>query len=403
MAKRKLTHSFISNLDLPDKRKEISDTVADGLALRVTKTGHKSFVFRYRFGNKVRRFTIGTFGMVSLAAARREAENLHIKVKKGIDPQAEKQANRNRPDPKTVGDLAALFKKKHLPTLRDSTQKSYTARIDSIILPALKNVPAKELSRMDIIEMLDELVYERGEDVNANRVRAILSSMYSFGVQRGIAEYNPVKTIKPLGKEKSRDRVYDEDEIKALWKAFEQQPEPSQSIFKMLLLTGQRKGETCRMQWNDIQDRIWTIPKNQTKANRTHHVPLIDKAYEILEKLHPLTGKSAYVFQSTFKKNQPITRLSDAVERVREISGVDDFRMHDLRRTAATYMAESGTERTIIGKVLNHKGLAGDNQVTARYDRYDYMKEKRTALNRWAHKLQQIIEGTETKITKIGA
>jgi ribosomal 30S subunit maturation factor RimM len=65
-------------------------------------------------------------------------------------------------------------------------------------------------------------------------------------------------------------------------------------------------------------------------------------------------------------------------------------------------MAEAGTERTIIGKVLNHKGLSGDSQVTARYDRYDYMKEKRQALNRWASKLGQIIEGKETKIHKIG-
>jgi ribosomal 30S subunit maturation factor RimM len=65
-------------------------------------------------------------------------------------------------------------------------------------------------------------------------------------------------------------------------------------------------------------------------------------------------------------------------------------------------MAEMGTDRTIIGKVLNHKGLSGDSQVTARYDRYDYMKEKKQALNRWSQKLQQIIEGKETKIHQIG-
>jgi integrase len=341
--------------------------------------------------------------MVSLADARREAENLHIKVKRGTDPQAEKTANRHKPEPKTVQDLAESFKKKHLPKLRPSTQSSYTARINSEILPALKDIPVKDLQRLDIIELLDDIAFGRGEETNSNRVRAILSSMYSFAVQRGMAEFNPVKTIKPLGKEQSRDRVYSESEIQALWEAFEKQPEPSQSIFKMLLLTGQRKGETCRMKWNDVKDGIWTIPKQHTKAKRTHYVPLPDMATQLLENIHPLTGKSPHVFQSTVRKGQHTYHLADAVERIRKASKVTDFRIHDLRRTAATYMAELGTERTIIGKVLNHKGLSGDNQVTARYDRYDYMKEKGQALNRWSFHLQGIIAGeTETKITKIG-
>jgi integrase len=413
MPKQHLTSQFIRNLKPQGKRVEYYDQhlIKDGalkkkgvkgFLVRLTKAGNKYFYYSYWHNSTSKRYKIGSYPNIGISEARDKARELARIVNNGIDPQAEKRAQKNKEEPKTIGELAALFKKKHLPKLRPSTQSSYTARIDSIILPALKDIPVNDLQRMEIIEMLDELIFEKGEHVNANRVRAILSSMYSFGVQRGIADYNPVKTIKPLGKEQSRDRVYDESEINALWEAFEKQPEPGQSVFKILLLLGQRKGETCRMQWDDIEDGTWTIPKQHTKAKRTHYVPLSEIAMGILEGLPPNSDKSPHVFQSTVRKGQHASHLADAVQRIRELSGVTDFRIHDLRRTAATYMAEAGTERTIIGKVLNHKGLSGDSQVTARYDRYDYMKEKRQALNRWASKLGQIIEGKETKIHKIG-
>lgn len=405
MAKRKLTFPFIKNFDAPEKRTEIYDTVVNGMAIRITPTGHKSFVFRYRFGNKVKRYTIGAFPQFSLADARDKARELHRMVNDGIDPIEERRAKKEETEHHTVADLSEVFKARHLPGLRQKTRDEYERIINKEIVPVLGKMPVEELSRKQIISLLDTIAVDRDSEVLSNRVRAVLSSMYSYGLERAIVEANPVLAVPKRKKsEIKRDRIYSEDEIRELWKAFEKQAEPVQSIFKMLLLCAQRSGETRRMKWEDLTgDGVWVIPATETKAKRIHHVPLSDMALQMIKNLKVLTGESDYVFesQSNKVKNQPVEWLQKAVVRIRDASKVSDFRIHDLRRTAASYMAKLGVDRTVLGKVLNHKGLAGDDQVTAIYDRHDYLDEKRQALNRWGHYLQRILKNKKKKKAKI--
>jgi integrase len=401
MPRLKLTDPFIRNHPEPEKRMEIYDSLVNGLAVRITPTGTKSFVYRYRFNDTVRRYTIGRFPAIGLADARQKVKELAYQTSQGIDPLAEKKNKKKKPKKKTFVELARMFKEYHLPKLKKSTQKTYTERIDAEILPVLSDQKVCDIKRSQIMEMLEDIAYGRGRSIHSNRVRAILSSMFSFAVQRGIAEFNPVKTIKPLGKETKRDRVLTEDEIKRLWNGFATLLEPSQSVLKILLLLGQRKGETRRMRWDDLDlnKNLWIIPADQTKAKRKHWLPLPPLAITIIERLK---NDSEYVFASKINEGESVKWFHNGFNRLADELNIVDVRIHDLRRTAATYMAEMGTDRTILGKVLNHKGLAGDSQVTARYDRYGYMDEKRRALNRWNQKLLQIIEGTETKIHKIG-
>lgn len=156
------------------------------------------------------------------------------------------------------------------------------------------------------------------------------------------------------------------------------------------------------MKWSDINGDVWTIPASLAKNKQPHDVPLPDMALEIIEEMRHITGDSDFVFCSPRKDNKPIGSIKISKEKIQDESDISDFRPHDLRRTVATYMAKLGVDRTVLGKILNHKGLAGDSQVTAIYDRHSYMKEKRQALNRWNHKLKQILEGAEAKVTKIG-
>jgi integrase len=109
------------------------------------------------------------------------------------------------------------------------------------------------------------------------------------------------------------------------------------------------------------------------------------------------------VFESPRAEGQPIGSIKASKEKIQKQSSVTDFRPHDLRRTVATHMAKLAIDRTVLGKVLNHRGLAGDSQVTAIYDRYSYMKEKRQAMNQWSSYLQKILAGqAKAKIHKIG-
>jgi len=414
MPKQNFTSNWIKAEKAPDKRSEIFDTNKNsiGLGLRITPNGKKTFFYRYRFSGKTKRFTIGEFPAISLSDARKEVGNLKSDISRGIDPQLHKQKAKEAPKKETsFMDLCDRFKRHYTPSLRDSTRKEYERIIDSELMPAFKKVPAKELSRKEIIELLDTIAIDRGKTTLSNRVRATLSSIYSFGVDKGIVNANPVLTVKRKKNETKRKRFYDETEIKTLWNAIEKQPEPMQYIYKFLFLCGQRSGETRRMKWDhiDFKNQTWTIPAEETKAKRENVVPLSDQALKILETLHPYTGKSDYVFLSPVGKNTPIKQLQKATERIRKEtkkedkeSEIKDFRVHDIRRSVATHMAKNGTKREIIGKILNHKGLAEDDQVTAIYDRYDYLKEKRVALNKWSRKLQQIITGEKAKVHKIG-
>lgn len=424
MPKKHLTDSFIKTLEAPKKRTEyydqhLIDTKSNtfkskgvkGLLLRVTEAGNKYFYYSYWYNGKSKRFKIGDYPNISLSDARQNARELAGKVNMGIDPQAEKNKRKHQSKPQTFKELAAEFKEKHLPTLRESTRIEYERIIDVELIPKLGKHSIEDISRNQIMSLLDAKAY--GKDpapVMANRIRARLSKIYSFAISRGLIEVNPVsrvpkykKTNKGEEVEQRRDRYYKPDEIRELWEYFENWDEPTGSVFKMLLICGQRKTETMKMKWDDIQGDVWTIPASIAKNKDEHLVPLPEMALEVLEKMRSISGHSDYVFCSPKKQNEPIQWIKRAVSDIQNLSEVNDFRPHDLRRTFATYMTKLGVDRTVLGKVLNHKGLSGDGQVTAIYDRHSYMKEKRQAMKRWSHKLEQILEGKEkSKILKLG-
>ena len=388
MPKVKLTHSFLATIKLPKKRIEYYDTIVDSLFVRISTAGKKTFGFAY--GSQGKRYTIGTFPEISLAQARRITKELKVQLARGIDPQTEKQKQRKAPSPKTFGELAKVYKQIHLPKLKPSTRKDYERRINNVILPAFGKLLISSLTKYDILHLLDEIAEQRKSPIQSNRIRSLLSSIFSFGINRGLAETNPVRSIKPLAKERVRIRVYTDREIKKIWTAFEGLAEPYRSLFKILLLLGQRSGETRQMRWDEIENNIWTIPPEKNKANRLHTIPMPTMVMEILMKRRKCSD-SEFVFESPVKKMEPINWLQYRSRDVKTTTGIQDFRLHDLRRTVASNLAKDGVDRTVIGKILNHKGLSGDDQITAVYDQHDYLQEKEEALNRWSIRLENIL------------
>ena len=407
MNKRKLTDTFIRNLEAPEKRTEYYDEVVTGMILRITPTGYKSFALRYWYDEESKQYTIGKYEDWTLADARKKARELKQLVNDGIDPIKQKEERKKTEAPKTFKELAEEFKAVHMKPLRQSTKDEYTRIIDNELVPALGKYPAKDIDRGQIISLLDKKGITDGKATMANRLRARLHSIFEFGIHRTIVKKNPVTGVKPYPEgEIKRERYYSEKELRHLWKAFEQVNQPAQSVFKMLLLTGQRKTETMKVRWKDLNSDVWTIPANLAKGKRSHDVPLPDMAMEIIETMKLINSDKAHVFSSPVLEDNAIQEIKRSIKKVREYTEDDfcvkDFRLHDLRRTAATYMAKLNTDRTVLGKILNHKGLSGDGQVTAIYDRHSYMKEKRQALQRWANHLKQIVSGQEAKIHKIG-
>ncbi|MFH5885434.1 tyrosine-type recombinase/integrase [Halalkalibaculum sp. DA3122] len=377
MAIINFNYQALKSLESPDKRIEVFDERENGLGLRVTPGGTKTFFYRYRVNNKIRRYTIGQFDSVGVKDARNVVSRLRVMVLDGLDPQAERQKKKNINGLKTFSDLVEEFKEKYLPTLRENTQIEYNRIIDKELLPVFGKLPAVKITKHEIVEILDKKAYKDGSPTMANRIRSRLSRIFTFGMERGHVEVNPIQNVSTYKQgESKRHRYYSEEEIRKLWGFFEDWGEPTQSVLQMLLICGQRKTETMKMRWADIQGEVWTIPASLAKNKHPHDVPLSPMALEIIDRMKKINGKSEYVFASPQNKKAPLDSMSRVRQAIQNNTEVSDFRPHDLRRTVATYMAKLGIERTVLGKILNHKGLAGDGQVTAIYDRHSYMGGK---------------------------
>jgi integrase len=180
--------------------------------------------------------------------------------------------------------------------------------------------------------------------------------------------------------------VLTDDELVAVWTAADTMGGVSGGFLKALILTGQRRDEVSSMRWADLDltARVWTSPRQATKGDRSHEVPLSPLAIQVLTAL-PRTG--TYVFSST-RGERPISGYSKIKARADQFAGIDGWRIHDLRRTAGTGMARAGIAVSTISRVLNHR----EGGVTRIYNRYSYLDEKRHALETWARKVESLIK-----------
>lgn len=368
---------------------EVSDDKVAGLSFRVHPSGKKNFFVRYFANGRRRRFTLKPdYPALTLSEARERTREILYNVSKGEDPQAQKSAERKA---ETFNDLTDRYCKIHLPNLKLKTREFYELVIDKYLIKEFGHLKPIDIKRSDIIALLDDIAFVQKKPTMANRVKAVISSILSFGVDKGLLEFNQAKTIKPVKKERPRDRILSDEEILKVWIVIENESPVIRGLFKLLLLLGQRSGETKRMKWEQLHGDIWEISSEETKAGRRHIVPLPQLVIEELEYLKKYTGDSVFVFETPSNRTVGhIESIHKALDRIKEKSGVD-FRIHDLRRTFASGLAKQGVDRTVIGKLLNHKSIARDFGVTAIYDRYDYLSEKRQAITTWAIYLQNIV------------
>lgn len=388
----------------PDKRVTLTDHEVSGLSVRIYTSGNKAFYYRYRWNESVVDYKLGDYpDTISLKEARDKAKELKKQVQDGFNPMAEKKARMQAPDVITIKDLIEDFKRDYLPKKKASTRSSYKSRINKIERKFGKK-SIEELTRGDVKRWLKKVA--KKQPVNANRLQAIFSKIYSYAVKEEYTNNHPIKGLDKIGgKEEQRQLNYSHEDIRGLWDAFEAQREPMQSVLKMLLLTGQRLGETSRMKWRDIDrhNALWIIPKSETKGSETHIVPLPGMAIELLEGVHQLTGKQDHVFASPKKEKSPLVFFGNVTDRIRSLAKLPDFKIHDLRHIVITGMISLGVDMVHVGKAVSHKGLAKEYAITNRYSHYEYLDEKKKALERWNFQLKEILEGkSETKVFKIG-
>ena len=332
----KLTAKTVENIRPPESgRTQIWDATLPGFGLRVTDKGKRSWVVMYRIRGRQRRMTLGHYPAFSLAEAREEARTALRSVEYGEDPAEEKLAAKRKPPTlfsESVDQFIELYAKP-----KNRGWKETRRLLKKNVEPHFRFLSIHDVTRRHVIDVLDGIV-ARGAPTQANRTLAAIRKLYNWSMDRGVIDHNPVTGLKPPAKETVRDRVLTDEEVKRLWSAWNSLDWPFGPLFKLLLITGQRRSEVAGMKWSDIDfdKNIWTIPRELAKNDRTHDVPLSPLAVEIFENV-PRFVKRDLIFSTNGRT--PVSGFGRPKKLVDEKSEVTDWRLHDLRRTAASGMA----------------------------------------------------------------
>ena len=381
----------------PGKQADYWDIGMPGFGMRVSPGGGKAFTFMYEYFGEKRRLTLGRYPRLSLADAREQAQAIAGNVVRGIDPRAEAMAEKAAV---TFAELADRYIELHAkPRKRSWKKDDYIIKRD--LLPKFGGRKARLITRREVIAMLDRIV-SRGSPVQANRTLAIMRKIYNWGMSRDLVKTNPCHGIERPAKERERDRVLSDREIRILWHGVDTGPMLAGTALalKLQLVVAQRKGEVAGAAWSefDLPARVWTIPNERAKSGLSHRVPLSPLALDLLLSIRNLNGKSKWLFParhgdgpiSASALDHALRRGTSATRPVpkgkRRIE-LDDVVPHDSRRTAGSIMASLGVPRLVISKVLSH----AEAGVTKIYDRHSYDDEKRSALETWGSHLESIL------------
>jgi len=388
-----LTIKKIDELEPKGKRFYVYDDKQPGLRLYITPSGIKTFQFQVRSKglDKIVTETLGKYPALKINEAREKAALLLSDVNSGTDIEGKKRdARRKRLLDPTVIEFAEEFIEKYCKPKKRTWQEDQRI-LNKNIIPEIGSLHMKEVKKRDIVAVLDK-IENRGALIACNRTLAVFSKMFNFALERDVIEIFPVYGIKKRGEEKSRDRILSDNEIKLLWESL---GDTSVSmLLKFLLITGQRTGETRQMQFNEINEGLWTIPSEKTKNKLTHIVPLSSMALDIIQEMKRKSNGD-YVFSGRIKCEGDIAgnkciEKNVAAHHFRKI--IKNFgwvrtTVHDLRRTVRSNLSMLKIRKTVAERILNHK----EQGISAVYDRHDYLDEKKEALQKWSDKLGEIL------------
>jgi integrase len=378
----------------------------EGFGLRISPRGIKSWIWVYRYQRRPRRMTFGTYPAIGLADARIALANARKLLDLGKDPATEHVDQRRAERlAETVTELVEDYLDKWAqPRKRSAGEDERILRKD--IIPRWGNRKAKDVTRKDVIALLDRIV-ERDAPIQANRTLACVRKVFAWGISRDLITINPCTAVLAPATENRRDRVLSAEEIRNLWDGFLHPDVEMEKLIRLALkfqlATGQRKGEIIAARWEEFDiegDKLWTIPGERAKNGLPHRVPLSNLAVKLLKEIKAAERERAkrkdgstkpespLLFPSN-RTDKPITgrAIDHAMRRNRKLFQLKDANPHDLRRTAASHMTAMGISRLVVSKILNH----AESGITSVYDRHSYDKEKREALDAWGKRLDVVI------------
>ena len=397
----KLTAREIDRYQPPEGKSDHIEWDDDfpGFGLRY-RNGKRVWLYQYAFGSGKKRvsgrMTLGEYPALPPAKARSIAEDHYADVRRGGNPAAEKKQRRQEAH-HTFGRLVSGYLEAKQSELRDNSYVEIKRYLDDYAKP-LHGLPATAIDRKAIADLLD-IIARRGP-VTANRARTSLSALFSWAMQKGLHDANPVIGTETR-KEKSRDRVLTGGELAIVWNALSDSD--YSDIIRLLILTGQRADEIAGLRWSEIDfdgDMI-SLPGERTKNGRPHEIPMSAAVRHILW-ARPQSDARDFVFGRGVGFHgwgRCKERLDKAIED-KFGKPLPHWTTHDLRRTAATRMVDLGEGPHIVEAVLNH--VSGHKAgVAGIYNRSLYKAEKAQALSKWATHVLATARGKKSNVTPI--
>jgi integrase len=369
MAVGKVTISSVNKL-----QGYLWDTFVTGFGAR-KQTNGTFYYIRYRHNGTQTVRSIGRHGPLTPDTARAKAKQLLGTVAGGIDPFAQTLS----------GEGFAGAVERYLERKRASLKPTYFVEASRYLhshAGPLQSLRLSQIDRRKIAALLGDIETSSGP-ASRNRLRSALSAFFNWCVTEGLLELNPVNGTAKADEGGSRERVLSREELRQLWRTLGD--DKFSDVVRLLLLTGQRRNEVGKLQWSevDLARKLIVLPASRVKNGRQHEVPLSAQAVAILERL-PRRNSSDFLFG-----RRGFSVWDAAKTKLDQRAEIAEWHLHDLRRSAATYMAELGTQPHIIEAVLNHvSGHKGG--VAGVYNRASYAEPMREALQRWADWLEQI-------------
>jgi integrase len=383
----KFTQTSIAKLVLSKGKSDeiFFDDDLPGFGLRIRAGGSRKWVVYYRQGGIQRRHTVGSAAVLTVDDARKRARKVLVAVDDGKDPATEK-AHKRAAAGLIFDAIVRDYLEARQAALKPKTIADCTYHLQTLWRP-LHRLALSAVSRPAVAAHLRVIAKENGA-VTANRARSSLSAMFAWAIGEGLCDNNPVIGTNKAIQEVPRDRVLSDAELAKIWKALP--ADDYGKIVKLLMLTGQRREEISGLRWSeiDMDAKLITLSGERTKNGNEHRIPLPDYAIAILE---TNTQRGEFVFAEGRGRFFGWSRTKAALD---DSCGVKDWTLHDLRRTAATGMADLGVQPHVIEAVLNH--VSGHKAgVAGIYNRSTYGSEKRAALELWAGHIRVALAKSE--------
>jgi integrase len=350
------------------------------LVLRVSSGGRKTWALFYRHHGKLRRLKLGVYPAMSVKAAHEAWRAAQDELAAGKDPGAD-------PAEGTAVDVASVIDE----WLRrdQAKRRSYVSTVAAMkryVVSAWDHRDVRDIGRRDCLNVLDKIV-DAGHVTQALRMHQHLHRFFRWCVGRGIIDKNVMTDLPKPGEEVHRDRVLSDDELVKVWQQLDKLGDYGIAC-KLLILTGCRRNEIAKLRWSEIDGASIVLEGARTKTSKARTIQLSAPARAILDSI-PRSGE--FVF-----RNHGLTDWSHAKARLDEIVGtIEPWRIHDLRRTAATGLQKLGVSLQVTESVLGHTSGSRAG-VIGIYQRHDYKDEMHAALDAWGARVMSLVSGERT-------